>query len=76
MRHPQHSPVAAELAEMILETIEAWETESDDCLAFTDRTWRIAEAIHLLTWMRPHVHAPLWLLFDEERPTSAIRPQL
>ena len=59
------------LAEMIVETIDEWQTSNADDLTPTERNWRVAEAIHLVTWMRPHAHAPLCVLFDEEFTAGA-----
>jgi len=63
---PDYPAASSALASLLLATIEAWETKVADEVDYTDRSWRIAEALHLLTWLRPHSRSPLGLLLDEE----------
>lgn len=72
--HPAHDPASHALAGQLLETIAAWEAERGASLDPTERNWRIAEALHILTWERSHAHAPLMLLFDEERLSAGATP--
>lgn len=75
---PAHDPASHVLAGQLLEIIAAWEAKQGASLEPTERNWRIAEALHILTWERPHTHAPLTLLFDEERMSAqaANRPSV
>lgn len=56
-----------QLASLLSAAINDWEKGDGAAMSPTDCNWRIAEALHLLTWLRPHTHAPLSLLQDEER---------
>ena len=57
---------AHELAERLHAAILDWEADPGNSLSYTERSWRIAEALHRLTWLHPHSLAPLCLLLDEE----------
>lgn len=66
-----YAPESHELAAQILDAIGVWRTETGHAFTPTETNWRIAEALHLVTWHRPHSHAPLGLLLDEERQMKA-----
>lgn len=61
-----YAPASHDLAARMLEALNQWEAGAAD-LSPIERQWRIAEALHLLTWLRPQSHSPLCVLFDDER---------
>lgn len=65
-----YAPESHALAAQILDAIQNWQTETGRVFKPTETNWRIAEALHLVTWLRPHTHAPLGLLLDEERQSA------
>lgn len=67
-----YAPESHELAAQILDAIGVWQAETGRAFTPTETNWRIAEALHLVTWLRPHTHAPLGLLLDEERQMEAV----
>lgn len=66
-----YAPESHELAAQILDAIGVWQAETGGTFTPTETNWRIAEALHLVTWYRPHTHAPLTLLQDEERQSAS-----
>lgn len=65
-----YAPESHDLAAQILDAIGVWQTGPGRAFTPTETNWRIAEALHLVTWHRPHIHAPLGLLLDEERQSA------
>jgi hypothetical protein len=65
-----YAPESHELATQILDAIQNWQARTGGAFTPTETNWRIAEALHLVTWHRPHTHAPLTLLQDEERQAA------
>lgn len=56
-----------ELTALLVDAIGAWEKSSGAELLPATRSMAIAEALLAVTWARPHAHACLTLLLDEER---------
>ena len=74
MARPEYPLAVARLAEMIVRTIDEWQADHSDALTPTERNWRVAEAIHLVTWIRPHAYAPLCVLLDEDFTAAVASP--
>ena len=57
-----------DLAALLVDAVAAWEqSEAGAALLPATRSMAIAEALLAVTWARPHAHACLTLLLDEER---------
>lgn len=62
-----YHPESRALAEQLSGAISVWQAGPGAAITPTERNWCIAEAMHVLTWLRPLSHAPLMVLLDEER---------